>query len=161
MNDLQPPLPPLQQVSKLLNPKYYHPFTFQIEIASSGSSTSFQLDLGQASDLFIVSSQIDMYQSASSGAGARVLPTQSACDPVLISVLIGTNYNLVSGNSGITIWQYNDMWNNNFMQKGWIIGDRFITMTAQHQAITSTANFVFPLTLFVSLNGYKLTGEAR
>lgn len=157
---ITPGMPPLQQISTTLNPTYYHPFSFTLSIESSGGSDNYQLDLGQAADLFVVSSNIDVYDTTSPKA-TRVLPSSSAVDPLLVTVLIGTNYNLVAGNSGITVWQYNQMWLDNYMQKGWIIGERYITMTVQHTALSASANFTFPLEMYVTLNGYKLTGEAR
>lgn len=156
---ITPGMPPLQQISTTLNPTYFHPFSFTLTIDSSGGSDNYQLDLGQAADLFVVSSNIDVYDTTN--PAKRILATSSDVDPLLVTVLIGTNYNFVAGNSGITVWQYNEMWLNNYMQKGWIIGERYITMTVQHTALAASANFTFPLQMYVTLNGYKLTGEAR
>lgn len=154
------PLTPMKEIWDKLDPKNYQVLTTQFTIGASGQSDAQQIDFGGAYNFFITGVNFDVYDKTAT-SGTRILPTSSTVDPILVNILIGTSYQLVSGTGGVTIWQFNDMWKDNYVNRGWKAFDRYLNVTLSHVAINTTARYTFPLTIYMKLEGYKLDGQAR
>lgn len=154
------PITPLKEVWDKVDPKNFQVLTTQLTIASSGQSTTETIDFGAAYNFFVTNVNFDIYDKTTT-SGTRILPTSSTVDPILVTILMGTSYQLISGTGGMSVFQFNDMWRDNYIHRGWKAQDRYINVTLSHVAINTTARYTFPLTCYMTLQGYKLDGAAR
>lgn len=160
------PTTPMKEIWDKVNPKHLQVFTAQFTIAATGQSDNQQIDFGQAYNYFITKINFDIYDKTEP-SGTRILPTSSTVDPILIEILMGTSYQLISGagagntSGGMTIFQFNDMWNNNYISRGWRPSEQTLSIKLSHVAINSTARYTFPLIIYMTMEGYKLDGAAR
>ena len=160
------PTTPLKEIWDKVNPKHLQFFTAQFTITATGQSDTQQIDFGQAYNYFITKVNFDIYDKTAT-SGTRILPTSSVVDPILIKILMGTSYQLISGagtgstSGGMTIFQFNEMWDNNYISRGWRPSDQTLSIELSHVSINSTARYTFPLTIYMTMQGYKLDGAAR